>query len=204
MTDSVRDQLARRNVLVLTVCQAVLGSQMPMIFIVGGLIGQTLAPNVCFATLPISMIVLGSMLAATPMSAIMQRFGRKAGFFLGAGAGALGGAIGAIALYQSSFTLFLVGSLLSGIYLSSQGFFRFAATDAASEDFHPKAVSYVIAGGLGSAIIGPQLVKVTADAMVIPFIGTYFAVILVNLLSVFLFPLLRFPNRVESAEEIFR
>ena len=188
------DRIARRNVLVLAACNAVLGAQLPMIFTIGGLAGQTLAPNVCFATLPISMVVLGSMLAATPVSSIMQKYGRNAGFYLGAGAGALGALIGAVALYLADFWLFLGGSLLTGIYLSSQGFFRFAAADTASEEFRPKAISYVLAGGLASAIIGPQLVKVTADAMVVPFLGTYLAVIVLNLCGMFLFPLLRFPE----------
>ncbi|BBU55786.1 hypothetical protein KU6B_20510 [Mameliella alba] len=75
---------------VLVLAQAILGAQMPMIFTIGGLAGQSLASNACFATLPISLIVLGSMLSATPVSALMQRYGRRAGFFVGAGAGALG------------------------------------------------------------------------------------------------------------------
>ena len=140
-----------------------------MIFVVAGLAGQNLAPNVCLATLPISLIVLGSMLTATPISAFMQRFGRRAGFALGALGGAAGGAVGAWGLYTASFPLFLLGSLLTGIYMSAQGFYRFAATDTASEMFRPKAISYVMAGGLISAIIGPQLVKVTATSMIVPF-----------------------------------
>ena len=193
MTD-LNDSVARRNVLVLAACNAILGAQLPMIFIIGGLAGQTLAPNACFATLPISMIVLGSMLAATPVSAVMQRYGRIAGFFLGASCGAAGAVIGAAGLYLANFWLFLLGSLLTGVYLSSQGFFRFAAADTASEAFRAKAISYVLAGGLVSAIIGPQLVKVTAEAVAVPFLGTYLAVIVLNLLGFFLFPLLRFPK----------
>ena len=80
----IDDTRAKRNVIVLVCAQAFLGAQMPMLFVVAGLAGQSLASNICFATLPISMIVLGSMLAATPVSAIMQRYGRRAGFFLGA------------------------------------------------------------------------------------------------------------------------
>ena len=78
--DTAQDSRARRNVTVLVLAQALLGAQMPMIFTIGGLAGQSLASNACFATLPISMIVLGSMCAATPVSAFMQRFGRRAGF----------------------------------------------------------------------------------------------------------------------------
>jgi MFS family permease len=187
MAASASDTRARRNVAVLVAAQAILGAQMPMIFTIGGLAGQSLAPNPCWATMPISLIVLGSMLSATPLSALMQRHGRRAGFVVGAAGGTLGAAIGAWGLMTASFGLFLAGSLLTGIYMSAQGFYRFAAADTASDAFRPKAISYVMAGGLVSAIIGPQLVKVTADAMVVPFLGTYLAVMAVNLVGVLLF-----------------
>lgn len=192
---------ARRNVVVLTSAQAFLGAQMPMLFVVGGLAGQTLASNVCFATLPISLIVLGSMLAANPLSWFMQRAGRRAGFVLGAGAGATGAAIGAYGLYLASFPVFLLGSLITGIYMSAQGFYRFAAADTASDDFRPKAISYVMAGGLASAIIGPQLVKVTSQSMIIPFMGTYLAVVAVNLLGALLFFFLDIPKPPVPSED---
>ncbi len=188
------DSRARRNVAVLVAAQAILGSQMPMIFTIGGLAGQSLAPNVCFATLPISLIVLGSMLSATPLSALMQRFGRRAGFWAGTMGGTLGGAIGAWGLYTQNFYIFLLGSLFTGIYMSAQGFYRFAAADTASDAFRPKAISYVMAGGLASAIIGPQIVKLTAEAYVIPFLGTYAAVIAVNLLGSLLFLFIDIPR----------
>ncbi|NIY99427.1 MFS transporter [Salipiger sp. HF18] len=200
MTD-VQDSRARRNVVVLVMAQALLGAQMPMIFTIAGLAGQSLASNPCFATLPISMIVLGSMCAATPVSAFMQRFGRRAGFALGTTGGALGGAIGALGLYTASFPLFLLGSLLTGIYMSAQGFYRFAAADTASDAYRPKAISYVMAGGLASAIIGPQLVKLTADAFVVPFLGTYAAVIAINLVGAFLFLFLDIPRPPVPSED---
>ncbi|WP_226621124.1 MFS transporter [Alloyangia pacifica] len=191
---STSDSRARRNVTVLVLAQAFLGAQMPMIFTIGGLAGQSLAPNPCFATLPISLIVLGSMLSATPVSAFMQRFGRRAGFVLGTAGGTLGGIVGATGLYLQSFPIFLLGSLLTGLYMSAQGFYRFAAADTASPAFRPKAISYVMAGGLVSALIGPQLVKLTANAYVIPFFGTYAAVIAVNLIGALLFLFLDIPK----------
>jgi MFS family permease len=181
------DARAKRNVAVLVAAQALLGAQMPMIFTVGGLAGQSLAPNACFATLPISLIVLGSMLSATPLSAAMQRWGRRTGFFIGATGGAAGGVVGAIGLFLGSFPVFLAGSLLTGLYMSAHNFYRFAAADTASDAFRPKAISYVMAGGLLAAIVGPQLVKVTSDAFVIPFLGTYLAVIAVNVVGSLLF-----------------
>ena len=195
------DSRAKRNVTILVLAQAILGAQMPMIFTIGGLAGQSLATNLCWATLPISLIVLGSMLTATPLSAIMQRYGRRTGFVIGAMAGALGGAVGAYGLYVASFPIFLLGSLITGVYMSCQGFYRFAAADTASESFRPKAISYVMAGGLLSAVIGPQLVKVTAESMVIPFLGTYLAVIVVNLVGSGLFFFLDIPTPAKPAAD---
>ena len=188
------DRKARRNVTILVLAQAILGSQMPMIFTIGGLAGQSLASNVCWATLPISLIVMGSMIWATPMSAVMQRFGRRVGFFVGTTGGTVGAVICAYALTQSSFPLFLMGSFFTGIYMSAQGFYRFAAADTASPEFRPKAISYVMAGGLASAVIGPQLVNATNEATVVPFLGAYLTVIVINLVGSLLFLFLDIPK----------
>lgn len=188
------DNIARRNVAVLVASQAILGAQLPMVFTIAGLAGQSLASNACWATLPISAMVVGSMMAATPLSAIMARYGRRAGFVLGTGFGALGAAISAMGLYTANFWLFVLGGLFTGVYMSAQGFYRFAAADTASEAFRAKAISYVMAGGLLSAVVGPELVKLTAQAMVVPFLGTYLSVIALNGLGVFFFALLRIPK----------
>lgn len=192
MIDDIR---AKRNVKVLVAAQAILGSQMPMIFLVGGLAGGSLASNICFATLPISMIVLGSMISATPVSAIMQKYGRRAGFFLGAAGGAAGALIAAYGLFVSSFPIFLIGSFLTGIYMSAQGFYRFAAADTASEEYRAKAISYVMAGGLAAAVIGPQLASATSLSLsAVPFVGTYVAVALLNIVGSLLFFFIDIPK----------
>ncbi|MEM1386709.1 MAG: MFS transporter [Pseudomonadota bacterium] len=193
LSPAARDRRAKRNVMVLVAAQAILGAQMPMIFVLAGLAGQSLTANPCFATLPISIIVLFSMLTANPMAALMQRAGRRTGFVIGTFCGAMGGAIGAVGLFQQSFALFLLGSAFSGIYFSSQGFFRFAATDTASAAFKPKAISWVMAGGLVAAVIGPELVKWTSNAIAVPFLGTYIAIVVVNMVGIMLFALLDIP-----------
>ncbi len=192
-TEPANDANARRTVWVLVAAQAVLGAQMPVIFTVAGLAGQSLASNICWATLPITAIVIGSMLSATPLSLIMQRFGRRAGFVIGAVGGGIGAAIGAYALTIASFPVFVLGALFTGIYMSAQGFYRFAAADTASDAFRPKAISFVMAGGLLSAVIGREIVHITDDRMVIPFLGTYLAVIALNAVGVFIFAFLRVP-----------
>ena len=194
MTDMIDDRRAKRNVAVLVAAQAILGAQMPMIFVIGGLAGGLLATNVCLATLPISFIVFGSMITAPWLSPLMQRHGRRFGFVIGATAGAVGALVAAYGLYVGSFGILLAGSLITGIYMSAQGFYRFAATDTASEAFRPKAISYVMAGGLISAIIGPQLNKLVQDAFVVPFLGTYLAVAALNIFGMMLFFWLDLPK----------
>ena len=188
------DHRAKRNVAVLVAAQAILGAQMPLIFTVGGLAGLMIAPSPALATIPISLIVFGSMTTAPWLSALMQRFGRRLGFVVGAMGGAAGAAVSAWGLWIDSFALFLIGSYLTGIYMSAQGFYRFAATDTASEAFRPKAISYVMAGGLLSALVGPQLVKLSVDATVIPFVGSYAFVVVINLVGAWLFAFLDVPK----------
>lgn len=204
------DSRTRRNIAVLVAAQAILGAQMPMIFVVGGLAGGMLAGNACFATLPISLIVFGSMTTAPWLSPLMQRKGRRFGFCVGATGGAIGAAIAAWGLYVSSFPLLLLGSYFTGIYMSAQGFYRFAAADTASESFRPKAISYVMAGGLLSAIFGPQLNKLVFDTTFLPvfggvflpnpFMGSYLTIIVINLVGMLLFLLLDLPGGEKKSE----
>lgn len=188
------DRIARRNMWVLIAAQAVIGAQMPVIFTIAGLAGGMLASNPCWATLPITLAVVGSMLWAQPLSAIMQRYGRRVGFVVGTLAGAAGAALAAYGLQIGNFWVFAMASLLTGGYMSAQGFYRFAVADMASEAFRPKAISGVMAGGLASAVFGPQLVKLTADAMAVMFLGSYLTVIALNLAGLVLFAFLQIPR----------
>jgi MFS family permease len=190
---------ARRNVIVLLLAQALLGAQMSMIFIIGGLAGQMLSPNPCIATLPLSMIILGSALSARPLAGFMRRHGRRAGFLLACGAGALGAASAAYGLMTGSFWIFMLSGLLTGIYMAAQGFYRFAATDCAPPEFQSRAISWVMAGGLAAAITGPALVRLTSDLTAVPFLATYAAIIGLNLLGPVLFSFLDIPRPPAAA-----
>ena len=189
METDVLSSVAKRNVTILVMAQALLGAQMPIFFTLSGLAGLSLASNVCFATLPITMIILGNVVAATPLSSFMQKYGRRIGFMTGTAFGCLGAIVSAYSIFTQSFYLLLFGSFLTGVYAAGQAFYRFAAADASPKWFQPKAISYVLAGGLIAAIIGPQLVKLTVDYFVIPFLGAYLAAIAINVVgsSMFLF-----------------
>lgn len=196
MTDDIARNMsrARRNVIVLAIAQGLLGIQMPVNFIVGGLIGQMLAPNPCIATLPLSTFILGSALAARPLAGFMQRHGRRAGFLLAVAFAALGAAVSFAGLWFGSFWLFTCGTLLTGVYMSAQGFYRFAATDTAPPEFQGKAISYVLAAGLFSALAGSWVVRHTAEAATVPFMATYATLLLINLAGPVIFAFLDIPK----------
>jgi predicted MFS family arabinose efflux permease len=178
------DRRAKRNVAVLVFAQAVLGAQLAINIIVAGLAGAVLADDPSLATLPISMVVVGSLLTAPAMSLFMGRFGRRAGFWVAALAAAVAAALCARALFIGSFALFMTGSVLLGVFQAAQGFFRFAAADTASESFKPKAISWVMAGGLLSALVGPEIVRATSGVLPdVPYAAAYLAMIGLNIIG---------------------
>jgi MFS family permease len=188
------DRRARRNTVVLALAHAVLGSQLAINIIVAGLAGASLADEPSLATLPISVVVVGSLVSAPLVSLLMGRFGRRTGFFVGAAAGALGGALCAWALLARSFELFLLGSVLLGVYQAAQGFFRFAAADTGEESFKPKAISWVLAGGLLSALLGPEILRVTTDALpAAQFAGAYVGIVAINVVGAVVLSFLDIP-----------
>ena len=178
------DRRAKRNVAVLVFAHAVLGSQLAINIIVAGLAGAVLADDPSLATLPISIVVVGSLLTAPAMSLFMGRYGRRAGFLIAALAGAAAAALCARALFVGSFALFMAGSVLLGVYQAAQGFFRFAAADTAADSFKPKAISWVLAGGLLSALLGPEIVRATSDTVAgVSYAGAYLAMIVLNVIG---------------------
>jgi predicted MFS family arabinose efflux permease len=175
---------AKRNVAVLVFAQAILGSQLAINIIVAGWAGEVLAPDPSLATLPISIVVVGSLLTAPAMSLFMGRYGRRAGFWLSAFAAAVAAALCARALFVGSFAMFMAGSALLGVYQGTQGFIRFAATDTASDAFKPKAISWVLAGGLLSAFLGPEIADFASGVVSsVPYAGAYLAMIGLNVVG---------------------
>ncbi|MEL6677979.1 MAG: MFS transporter, partial [Pseudomonadota bacterium] len=189
------DARARRNVGVLVAAQALMGAQMPIAFVLGGLAGQMLAENKLYATLPISVIVVVSMFASPLLSQFMGRYGRRAGFILGALAGIVAGVLCTWALVIGDFELLVFGHAFIGIYMSAQAFYRFAAADTASDAFRPKAISWVMAGGLGAALLGPQMVILFGDALApYTFAGGYVSIVALNVIGIAVLLLLDIPR----------
>lgn len=157
------DARARANVVRLAAAQALTGANSAVIFATGSIVGATLAPDMSLATVPLSMYVVGLAAGTLPTGAISRRFGRRWAFVVGTGLGALTGLIGSFAILHASFALFCLATFLGGLYGSVAQSYRFAAADGASAAYRPKAVSWVMAGGVFAGVLGPQLVQWTMD-----------------------------------------
>jgi len=164
VTSEVHDDArARSNVIRLAAAQALGGANSAVIFATGAIVGATLAPSVSLATVPISVYVVGLACGTLPVGMISRAYGRRVAFIIGSGAGALCGLLGAIAILKASFALFCCATFFGGFYGAVAQSYRFAAADGASPSYRPKAVSWVMAGGVFAGVLGPQLVQWTMD-----------------------------------------
>ncbi|MBR0690955.1 MFS transporter [Bradyrhizobium manausense] len=157
------DARARANVVRLAAAQALTGANSAVIFATGSIVGATLAPDMSLATVPLSMYVVGLAAGTLPTGAISRRFGRRWAFVIGTGCGTFTGLLGSFAILHGSFALFCIATFLGGLYGSVAQSYRFAAADGASAAYRPKAVSWVMAGGVFAGVLGPQLVQWTMD-----------------------------------------
>jgi predicted MFS family arabinose efflux permease len=157
------DRLARRNALVLAVAQALAGGNNTVVLATGGILGSMLAPNRALATLPISIYVVGLWLGSLPFGKMARLFGRRAAFQIGAACGVLTGLVNYFAVMNGSFLVLCIGTFISGLYAAGHLSYRFAAADTASEAFKPKAISWVLIGGVFAGVIGSQTVIFTQN-----------------------------------------
>jgi MFS family permease len=161
--ETANDARARSNVVRLAAAQALTGANSAVIFATGSIVGATLAPDISLATVPLSMYVVGLASGTLPTGAISRAYGRRTAFIIGTGCGVLTGLLGSFAILHASFWLFCCATFLGGLYGAVSQSYRFAAADGASLAYRPKALSWVMAGGVFAGVLGPQLVQWTMD-----------------------------------------
>lgn len=147
----------KRNVALLALGQAVMMSGGVLLVATGSLIGKHLADQPALSTLPVALQMVASVAVAIPASLLMARIGRRAGFMLSALLAILGGALATYSVVNESFLLFSLAAVLIGVFTGFGNYFRFAAVDASTTEYRARAVSYVMAGGVIAALLGPNL-----------------------------------------------
>lgn len=194
---------AKRNVVVLAAAQALTGAAAPISIALGGLVGTyLLAADKSLATAPVTGYNVGVALAALPAAILMARVGRRLGFMSGATVGMIGALISFYAIVIASFWLFVVGMCLSGVGSSFTQQYRFAAADEGTEDFKPKAISWVLAGGVVAAIVGPAAAITFGGAWEgVEFAGAFIAGACLMLAGAFVLSFLKFEKPMSRADQ---
>lgn len=173
-----------RNVLRLSVAQALAGANSTVAYATAAIIGNMLSPDPAYATLPISIFVLGMALSTLPVGSLTRRHGRATAFLVGNACGVLMGGLAATALVIQSFALFNLAMIFGGAYNAVVLTFRFAAAECVAQHERPNALSTVLAGGVAAGILGPQLVTSTMNVWPpYAYAATYLAAAVVAVVS---------------------
>ncbi|WP_011580479.1 MULTISPECIES: MFS transporter [Chelativorans] len=179
MTAEALYREAKRTALILAAAQAVVGASAPIAISMGSLAGSyLLGSDKSLATAPLTGFNIGVALATLPAAMLAGTFGRRNSFISGTGVTAIGGVIAVVALFQANFWLFALGLLLVGGGNAFLQQYRFAAADNAPADFKPRAISWVLGGGVISAILGPQVAIHTRELFApVMFAGAFASIV---------------------------
>jgi MFS family permease len=193
----------RRNVTLLALCQALYASCIALVVSTSALVGATLASDQAYAGVPYAVQLVSTMLASIPAAALMARIGRRPAFMLSAVIALLGGSLATLGIVRQDFYLFLAGNVGIGVFAGFANFYRFAAADAVAAADKSRAISYVLAGGVIAAFIGPNLANLTKDAIGnATFAGSYAATLILFATSFVLLGLLRLPPAADAAPAV--
>jgi len=192
------------NLLLLTLCQGLFLTNNVTFIAINGLVGLSMAPLGWMATLPVMGYVVGGALSTGLVAKSQRRWGRRASFQLGLLV-ALGSSL--LAAYAASihnFWLLVSATVIAGYYSANGQLYRFAAAELSAPDFREKAVSWVMAGGLIGAVIGPNLASRTRNLLDIPFVGAYLALAGVAVLGLVLMHFIRFAQETAPKAGVAR
>ncbi|MCV6547425.1 MAG: MFS transporter [Cohaesibacter sp.] len=201
--DVIDDRLARRNSFILAGAQAVSGAIPAMVITMGGLTGHyLLGSDKSLATLPVSTFVAGTALGIYPAAFLMKYFGRRLGFILGSLIAVISGILSWYAIMQDHFALFSFATGMTGFSSAFTQQYRFAAADTASDAFRPKAISWVMTGGVLAAIIGPQTIIYTKDMFEpVLFAGGFLAQSALAVVAILILMGLKFPPKQTKEQD---
>lgn len=160
------------------------------------LVGFALADDKSLATLPLAAQFIATMLTSIPAAMLMERIGRKPGFILSTLFGLTGGVVATLAILNGEFWWFLLGTVLFGCFNGFGNYYRFAAADAVDVDHKSRAISYVMAGGVVAALVGPNLARLTRESIEgALFAGSYASMIVIYMLALFTLSFIKLPPK---------
>jgi MFS family permease len=182
----------KRNLFVLALCQGLFLTNNIAFIAINGLVGFSLAPFSWLATLPVTGYVVGSAVSSIPAARIQRLYGRKFSFLLGIAFAVMSALLCLYAAVSKNFVLLVIATFIAGFYQANAQLYRFAAAELATSDYKEKAVSWVLAGGLIGAVLGPNLVVLSKDMFAVEFAGAYLVLSVVGVIAAVLMATIRF------------
>ena len=181
------------SLILLTLCQGFFLINNVTFIAINGLVGLNLAPSAWMATLPITGFVAGGALCTALVAKHQRAWGRQRTFQAGLLVAVASTALCAYAAATRNFWLLVLGTVIAGYYNANAGLYRFAATELVTPTFKERAISWVLAGGIIGAVVGPNLASATRDSLSVPFAGAYAALAVVALMSFAVMSFIKFP-----------
>jgi MFS family permease len=181
------------QLLLLTLCQGFFLTNNVTFIAINGLVGLSLAPTPWMATLPVAGYVAGGSLCAGMVGRHQRTWGRKRAFQSGLVVAMLSTLACAFAASTHSFWLLVLSTVAAGYYNANAGLYRFAAIELVTPAFKERAISWVLAGGILGAVVGPNLASQTRELLPVPFAGAYAALVVVALLALITVSFIHFP-----------
>jgi MFS family permease len=187
-----------RSVYQLVLAQAIMMSVNTLMVTSAAIIGSHLSSDPALASLPLALQFVATMCTTIPASMLMRAVGRRKGFLLASIIGISGASCGAVAIYMDSFWLFCIGALGTGVYTGFGHYFRFAAIEVSPPQKKNNAISYVLAGGVAAALIGPNLANLSREVFALTYLGTLLSVIVLYALNAINFLFIKLPRPMPS------
>ena len=191
----------RQTVFLLACCQALSMTSNSVLFTAGALVGQSLAPQESLATLPLALLHVATMSFTLPTAILMQRLGRRFAFILGAIVALLGVSLGIYSVLTRNFVSFCLATILFGTFNAFVAQYRFAAAEIAEESFRGRAISWVVAGGVFAALVGPPLTALTKDLFAAEFAGSLSCILILLSVVIGLLSQVRLPRLPISEQQ---
>ena len=194
--------LLNKNLVLLIICQGLFLTNNVTFIAINGLVGLSLAPVSWMATLPVMGYVVGGAFSTSIVAKTQNHFGRKISFQLGLLVAMLSALLCAYAAISKNFWLLVIGTFIAGYYSANGQLYRFAAAELTDVSQRDKAVSWVLAGGILGAVIGPNLASWTRDLFDTAFLGAYLTLSIAGLIGICVMQFIHFPEEFKTQHSL--
>ena len=190
--------LLNKNLVLLIICQGLFLTNNVTFIAINGLVGFSLSPASWMATLPVMGYVVGGAFSTSIVAKTQNYFGRKISFQLGLLVAVFSALLCAYAASTRNFWLLVCGTFIAGYYSANGQLYRFAAAELTVTSQRDKAVSWVLAGGILGAVVGPNLASWTKNLFETAFLGAYLTLSIAAIIGIIVMQCIHFPAEFKT------